>query len=278
MVDSIVTGLGRKSLPILDNLGLSSVQIKEEMKKTGDMTTAVAAIIKEQMSKAGDYVETAADRAKKKEVELDNALEELGRTFQPLTETAGNFFHSIEIGAIKAINALRPLINQFTELGRILNQYDKLGGSNKVNRMLSYLGDGKSEKAFNTYKKQLKKFDEYEQKLNFKLAAFNGDNSAIAKGHVEKIKEEIEALHKMKAEYIKGANALHNKKEEVKDSPIPIDNKPKSSVSKTTVKVEYDADSLADLEKQLKELQEKLKNKKLAVVEVEHTKKEIADL
>ena len=32
MVDSIVTGLGRKSLMILDNLGLSAAEIKEKMK------------------------------------------------------------------------------------------------------------------------------------------------------------------------------------------------------------------------------------------------------
>ena len=36
MVDSIVTGLGRKSLPILDNLGLSAVDIRKKMEE--DMT------------------------------------------------------------------------------------------------------------------------------------------------------------------------------------------------------------------------------------------------
>ena len=54
MVDSIVTGLGRKSLMILDNLGLSATEIREKMKETGDMTKAVGAIIREQMSQAGD--------------------------------------------------------------------------------------------------------------------------------------------------------------------------------------------------------------------------------
>ena len=37
MVDSIVTGLGRKSLMILDNLGLSATEVKERMAETGDM-------------------------------------------------------------------------------------------------------------------------------------------------------------------------------------------------------------------------------------------------
>jgi hypothetical protein len=82
MVDSIVTGLGRKSLMILDNLGLSAAEVKEKMKETGDMTKAVGAIIREQMSKAGDYVETAADRATQANVELENAMLDLGNAMK----------------------------------------------------------------------------------------------------------------------------------------------------------------------------------------------------
>jgi hypothetical protein len=82
MVDSIVTGLGRKSLPILDNLGLSAVDIRAKMAEVGDMTTAVAEIIKERMDKAGGYVETAADRAAQANAKLENAMLELGNAMQ----------------------------------------------------------------------------------------------------------------------------------------------------------------------------------------------------
>ena len=44
LVNSIVTGLGRKSKMILDNLGISATEIDEKMKKTGDMTKAVGEI------------------------------------------------------------------------------------------------------------------------------------------------------------------------------------------------------------------------------------------
>lgn len=111
MVDSIVTGLGRQSLMILDNLGLSASEIKERMKETGDMTTAVADIIKDQMSKAGDYVETAADRAAKADTELKNAMEELGRTLLPLEEQGVSMWNSLEIGALKLLNdGVKPLV------------------------------------------------------------------------------------------------------------------------------------------------------------------------
>ena len=111
LVDSIVTGLGRKSLPILDNLGLSATEIKERMKETGDMTTAVADIIKDRMEKAGGYVETASDRAAQAQVRLDNAMMELGNTFQTLTGEASNMWTEIKIGAIDLLNtAIKPLI------------------------------------------------------------------------------------------------------------------------------------------------------------------------
>lgn len=78
LVDSIVTGLGRQSTMILDNLGLSQTEVKERTKETGDMTVAVGQIIREQMQAAGDYVETASDRALKANAEYENSLVELG--------------------------------------------------------------------------------------------------------------------------------------------------------------------------------------------------------
>lgn len=87
MVDSIVTGLGRKSLMILDNLGLSAAQIKEKMKDTGDMTKAVGEIIREEMANAGDYTETASDRMARAMAENEDALRKLG---DQLRETFGD--------------------------------------------------------------------------------------------------------------------------------------------------------------------------------------------
>ena len=117
LVDSIVTGLGRKSLPILDNLGLSAQDIKERMKDTGDMTQAVAQIIEERMKDAGDYVETAADRAAQAQARLDNAMKELGETFNSLSSSGQSLWSELETGAINLANtAIRPLISLFNEL------------------------------------------------------------------------------------------------------------------------------------------------------------------
>ena len=122
LVDSIVTGLGRKSLPILDNLGLSAEEIRNRMKETGDMTTAVAEIIQERMEAAGGYVETAADRAAQAQVRLDNAMTELGNTMNSLSGAGATLWTDLKIGAIDLANtAIKPLIKLFNELANYIN-------------------------------------------------------------------------------------------------------------------------------------------------------------
>ena len=122
LVDSIVTGLGRKSLPILDNLGLSATEIRERMGETGDMTKAVAEIIQERMEKAGGYIETAADRAAQAQVKLDNAMTDLGNTFSNLTSEANTLWTELEVGAINLLNtAIKPLIAAFNALASYAN-------------------------------------------------------------------------------------------------------------------------------------------------------------
>lgn len=262
MVDSIVTGLGRKSLPILDNLGLSAAEIKARMKDGGDMTKAVAEIIKEKMEEAGGYVETAADRAKQKEVELQNELEELGRTFAPLQETSDNFWHSIEIGALKAINSIRPLINEFSELGRIINNYENLGGKRKVDRMLGNLTDYKGDLRKNSkaiYDQQLQAFDDYINKIKIRISAFGGDRSSIAQSAVAKLQEQLKAADKMKADYMKGAKDLYlqskKPKAEIPSSGTSSTNKG----GKTNVGIDYAIGSVGYLENKISELQKKIK-------------------
>lgn len=61
LVDSIVMGIGRKSVMILDNLGLSAADIREELQKTPDYATAVGNIIEREMKKAGAATKTTAD-------------------------------------------------------------------------------------------------------------------------------------------------------------------------------------------------------------------------
>lgn len=103
MVDSIVTGLGRQSPQILDNLGLSAAEIKEQTKETGSFMKAVATIVEKNLAQAGETYISAADRAARRTVELENAQISLGKTLLPLKDEFSDIYGQIQIGAINAI-------------------------------------------------------------------------------------------------------------------------------------------------------------------------------
>lgn len=59
LVDSIITGLGRQSVMILDNLGLSAAEIRDKMKDGGSMADAVGEIIKKSMGEGVQEIDNA---------------------------------------------------------------------------------------------------------------------------------------------------------------------------------------------------------------------------
>jgi hypothetical protein len=219
MVDSIVTGLGRKSLMILDNLGLSANDIKEKMKDTGDMTKAVGAIIREQMAKSGDYIETAADRATKADVELKNAMEDLGRTFQPLADEANSAWNSIKVGALNLLNsAIKPLIDSLTTAGRLRKELANMNGGG--NGQPSFVDSQISALAGSNYKNYrfnaaLGNYDKQIAGIQNELASRQTGSNVRSNGqyvgiHSQVLQDRLKALQTMRAEYVKRAKNILN--------------------------------------------------------------------
>ena len=221
MVDSIVTGLGRKSLMILDNLGLSANEIKDKMAETGDMTKAVGAIIREQMSKAGDYVETAADRAAQANVSLQNKMEELGRKFAPVEEASSQLWTSMKIGILDIIGGpLATLLNQLTEAGRLKNMLNNMNGepgsgNTKVDQQLKKLNvikkGGGSDYIFNStlngmmedYNRQIMALDAQIKNGGKKPGAKSGESQ-----DVKYLQQKMDALKIMRDQLAAGAKEL----------------------------------------------------------------------
>ena len=171
MVQSIVTGLGRKSLMILDNLGLSAAQVKEKMAETGDMTTAVAAIIKEQMSEAGEYVETAADRAARAAADAQNQMEKLGRQAMPVAEQWSQTWLTIKTGALDLLNsAVTPLINALTTAGRLRAAQQDRGSQGRVAQQIAWLQNPGSEGKQSVYERIN---DSYVDEINHARTEYN---------------------------------------------------------------------------------------------------------
>lgn len=133
MTDSIVTGLGRKSLLILDNLGLSAAEINEEVAKTGDFMKGVSNIIDRQLTQSGLYV-SASDKAAQADARLENAKLKLGRRLSWL----GDLWISLKNRMAETVNTTistanekfyeqkERVINLYSEYMPLLDRYDEL--------------------------------------------------------------------------------------------------------------------------------------------------------
>ncbi len=260
MVDSIVTGLGRKSLMILDNLGLSANEVKEKMKETGDMTTAVGAIIREQMAKAGDYVETAADRAAQASVSLQNKMEELGRLFAPLQESSTQLWTSMKIAILDVVSGpLARLLNGLTEAGRLKNMIDDLNGRGSdgqthTQRALGALGNYSGDRN-DLYNRQVSRYNQLEsqawreanrlrEQLN-SLRRQQRENGAAgniqplindAARQLERAENRARAWQQIRSDYQNGARSILNPSAGNTNTPSVVDtDKKKTNSLKATV-------------------------------------------
>ena len=290
MVDSIVTGLGRKSLMILDNLGLSANEIKERMKQTGDMTKAVGQIIREQMAKAGDYVETAADRAAQANVSLQNKMEELGRKFAPVEEASNQLWTSMKIGILDIIGGpITTMLNELTEAGRIMNQLKNMNGggegkesrTDKALRMLrEYSGGNRGiEGKRDLYNRQVASFIQQENKEWREVERLRKERDAFKKEARERgaREDDIYTVN----DYDKRIEQASNRAKAIQIARSQYEQGGKQYLDSLTVDVNVDTNKsikgINDLKKQLKKLEKQRKDavKKGDQEQVENLTKQI---
>jgi len=84
MVDSFVTGLGRESVKILDNLGISSLELQEKTKELGSMAAAVGQIMDQEFEKVGARVTTTSMRIDQQRASITNLKSEIGEKLLPV--------------------------------------------------------------------------------------------------------------------------------------------------------------------------------------------------
>lgn len=80
LVDSIITGIGRKSVLVMDNLGISAVELQKEIAKVGDFGVASGNIIQRELSSMGDVADTTA-----------TSIAQLATAWSDLKLAAGDF-------------------------------------------------------------------------------------------------------------------------------------------------------------------------------------------
>lgn len=100
LTESIVTGLGRQSVQILDNLGLSASEINAEVEKTGEFMQGVANIVEKQLAQAGEQYVSAADKVQQRSVTLQNIQLSIGQRFLSMSQG----IDSVWTGILKAVD------------------------------------------------------------------------------------------------------------------------------------------------------------------------------
>jgi hypothetical protein len=115
LVQSIVTGIGRKSPLILDNLGISAVRLKEkfggvaiEAQSIADVAQAVGDIATEEIGKMGTAVDTAADKMVRLTTTWENFKAKFGEAIAP---AASGLLEGIT-NMLKAGETMGPALNR----------------------------------------------------------------------------------------------------------------------------------------------------------------------
>lgn len=223
LVNSIITGIGRKSVLVMDNLGISAVELQEEIKKVGDFGLASANIIERAMQEAGDVASTTATFIAQINTEWTNLKTNIGGS-----EVIMFFLRGLKAGfedISKLLNRDQGVaLTQFLEFAESIKdkepeeQLSVMAG--KIKELRSELG-------------QLAKDRRVQQDLI--------DNGSRVAGRFAKV--ELEKIDKIQTEQIKLLRIYEDQFTVLKEtSELPTD--------------DVKANNLAALKKQLKKLKE----------------------
>lgn len=169
LVQSIVTGIGRKSPLILDNLGISAIALKEKLKGVGtetatigDVAQAVGSIASEALSKMGGSIETVSTKMEQNSAKWDNLKVKMGE-FINKSGLVNAVLKAMSVGMDILANNGPKDIDVLTQELRIYNQMlaegkgakflenqlnNVMEAAKKANRNLIELSDGAKKMLF----------------------------------------------------------------------------------------------------------------------------------
>ena len=187
MTESIVTGIARKSLPILDNLGFSATEVREEFNRTGDMAEAVGNIIQRQMGDASYETLTLSEQIAQQRAEIENLKMEVGEQLAPTYQAFLEFTKE----GFRTLNSLGSDHLSFMEKLRYVSSFGTPGGG-AIREALSAMKDMRKEEA-----------DAWEANRNLDKSNKKLNNSTNNLGDAfEKTRNEAffytEAIHRLK--------------------------------------------------------------------------------
>lgn len=135
LTQSIVTGIGRKSPLILDNLGISAVQLREklggvsaEAANIADVTRAVGQIATEELAKMGAPIDDATTKTKQLNANWENFKANLGKSLSPLANGFITLANAIMQGgaAMNYVERAAKSSNTYGAFGQVISTNAKL--------------------------------------------------------------------------------------------------------------------------------------------------------
>lgn len=209
MVDSFVTGLGRESVKILDNLGISSLELQEKTKELGSMAAAVGQIMDQEFEKVGARVTTTSMKIDQQRAAITNLKSEIGEKLLPvysafLTQTnkglgklnfilddqekgykrlfvaAKSYFDITKFGVDLVTNPLKALLGLFgeteEEVEKVSVEFNKglpsiTAWSDKFGQMQEQADEGakKQKEAVEAYNNKLKELLPTLQRVSYEI-------------------------------------------------------------------------------------------------------------
>lgn len=243
LVNSIVNGIGRKSILILDNLGISSLRLKEELgdvsikaASIGQVTEAVSRIAQEELTKMGGYAETAATKVDKISVSWEKLKKSLADS--AASKSLLDFYDTVLQGADlfvralqsqeKGVQALRNIafsdqggklaFEEFEKLQKRINE-EQLDGIQISKEQIE-----QNNKRIETNKKEIESFRE----MTKNLSAFNDkdvkrrENAGQAITYYEIQNFKLIKLNELLKEYAENLDKINKKEEEKKNERIGL--------------------------------------------------------
>jgi hypothetical protein len=185
LVESIVTGIGRKSPLILDNLGISTTRLKEkfngaalEAQSIADVAAAVGDIATEELGKMGTAVDTAADKMVRLGTSWDNFKASFGQAVAPAAAAVLEF----------ATDQLTQMQIKFQLLKR---EFTKAKPSDKIRSQSTGAGGSapgaveQSVRSLESLREKLKELEAQYQTTEIGTAAFRALAKQIERANYE---------------------------------------------------------------------------------------------
>jgi len=206
LVDSIVTGIGRKSKLILDNLGISAVQLTEALGGAStaaasieDVANAVGSIAEKELAKMGSMSENASTKIERLAASWTNlkvAIGESANNTGILSQGLNMLTKTFDVlSGDKLTKGINALLHDTTEGTKQLLEFSAVGGKIDLSwQELLAKGFVRTEEAAKRYEKILKSIASDAVTLkNNRAAAVDDSVSSILPAY-KKLSEEIETI------------------------------------------------------------------------------------